>query len=361
MIREYSSSSTTTSPQILLYPSFAAPIRNGEWLLRIQGCVYEPGVVDLRKRLLLRLLQKAMRADPSALNTDVFRERIAGFVAAPERGCQLTVFVGEKNYPIRKKSNRNGQFAAVVRLTRQDVEKINGGPVQDGFWLPIEIGTSQGGCKLQGRIQLLNETGHSVISDIDDTIKHTQVASRRAMLANTFLREFSAIEGMADLYAGWREQGAAFHYVSSSPWQLFRPLHEHCNGAGFPSGSMHLRSFRLRDHMLRALLVLRRSGKAVTIRRILEHFPNRDFVLIGDSGEKDPEIYSRLARQFPQVRSVLIRDMSERPMTQARRQRTFKRLENSRWDLYTQADELPSNLADAVNGNGKPAPAEAAY
>jgi phosphatidate phosphatase APP1 len=350
MIRE---PSTCAGPQVLLYPSFAAPLPNSQgWVLRIQGCVFEPGVVDLRKRLMLRLLQKAMRADPSALDSDVFRQRIAGFVASPERGCQLNVLVGDRVYRVRKKTKRNGQFSAILRLTLSDMEKAHGGAVADGLWLPIEIRTKHPGQPgLKGQVQLLSETGPSVISDIDDTIKHTQVSCRRAMLANTFLREFSAIEGMADLYAGWRQQGAAFHYVSSSPWQLFEPLQDHCQCAGFPAGSMHLRSFRLRDHMLRRLLMLRRSGKAVTIRRILEHFPKRDFVLVGDSGEKDPEIYSRLARQFPQVRSVLIRDLPERPMTTARRQRTFRQLADSRWDLYMEAEELPAQLSDAGNSS----------
>ena len=40
------------------------------------------------------------------------------------------------------------------------------------------------------------------------------------ILSNTLLKEFQVVEGMQDLYQEWEKQGAAFHYVSSSPWQL---------------------------------------------------------------------------------------------------------------------------------------------
>ena len=70
----------------------------------------------------------------------------------------------------------------------------------------------------------------------------------------------------------WAKQDAAFHYVSSSPWQLYASLAEMCESEGFPCGSFHLRSFRLRDHMLRRLLLIRRHGKATVIKKLLKRF-----------------------------------------------------------------------------------------
>ena len=46
------------------------------------------------------------------------------------------------------------------------------------------------------------------------------------------------------------------------------------------------------------------------ITQLMIHLPRRQFVLIGDSGERDPEVYRAIQRMFPrQVRSILIRDV----------------------------------------------------
>jgi len=163
-----------------------------------------------------------------------------------------------------------------------------------------------------GKVLLYPRRGLSIVSDIDDTIKDSQVGDRKELLANTFLRKFRSIEGMADLYSDWAGQGAAFHYVSSSPWQLLEALKSFSDEDGFPNGSMHLRNFRLRDQLLRKL-VLRRNGKIIAIRNLLQALPERDFVLIGDSGEKDPKIYRKICKQYPgRVKAVFIRDLDHR-------------------------------------------------
>ena len=73
----------------------------------------------------------------------------------------------------------------------------------------------------QSDLLLVPPEGLSIISDIDDTVKVSNVLNKRELLANTFLREFTPIEGMAALFRRWgRAHGAVFHYVSASPWQL---------------------------------------------------------------------------------------------------------------------------------------------
>ncbi|MDG2012162.1 MAG: App1 family protein, partial [Pirellulaceae bacterium] len=67
-------------------------------------------------------------------------------------------------------------------------------------------------------------------------------------------------------------------------------------------------TFRISDHLLKRVGVIHRGGKAAAVRRILASFPDRKFTLIGDSGEKDIEIYSRCYHQFPdRVSQILIR------------------------------------------------------
>jgi phosphatidate phosphatase APP1 len=88
-----------------------------------------------------------------------------------------------------------------------------------------------------GNLSFFDDAGIIVISDIDDTIKITQVHDRKATLRNTFLEPFRPVPGMADLYNSWAQKtGAQFCYVSASPWQLYSPLADFIRSNGFPAG-----------------------------------------------------------------------------------------------------------------------------
>ena len=139
------------------------------------------------------------------------------------------------------------------------------------------------------------------------------------------MRKFRSIDGIVELYQQWADQGAGFHYVSSSPWQLFQSLQDLHTVHGFPVGTVHLRNFRLRDQLLKRVIV-RRQGKAVAIARLLKRMPGREMVLVGDSGEKDPKIYRKICRKFPgRIRAVFIRDLEHRPFDDER----LKKLQSS--------------------------------
>ena len=140
---------------------------------------------------------------------------------------------------------------------------------------------------------------------------------------------------MAELYQQWSAEGAAFHYVSSSPWQLYGPLSELLCAANFPMGSFHLRSIRFRDPSVLRLFVSRKRNKSHVIRTIFRIFSGRRFVLVGDSGEKDPEIYGAIARKFPsQIQRILIRRVEGRPWTRQRCQRAFRDIPRDRWQTF---------------------------
>lgn len=69
-------------------------------------------------------------------------------------------------------------------------------------------------------IYIPSADGVSVISDIDDTVKISNVLCKRLLLKHTFYSYFKPVEGMNELYQKWAEQQCQFHYVSASPWQL---------------------------------------------------------------------------------------------------------------------------------------------
>jgi len=329
--------------RVVLFPSLGHLSRDGaHWIVGVHGDVFTAGKIGLTKRLLLKLLQRAMRAPDAAMASELFQDRISRFVASDRSGRRVAVRIGQQVHVLPKRSRRNGHFQAAVRIP---VSSLTGelpicGHVQ--VPLPLEVcGWDQATSSAAGQAYLMGATGLSIISDIDDTLKHSHVGCKRTLLANTFLRPFEAIPGMAPLFREWADQGAAFHYVSSSPWQLYSHLAEHLASEGFPAGSFHLRAFRLRDHLIRRLLMLRRSGKASVIRAMFKTFPQRRFLLVGDSGEADPEIYGAMARRFPQqVAGILIRQIDGAKNAPTRYAKAFRRVPYDAVRLYRDAGEL---------------------
>ena len=160
-------------------------------------------------------------------------------------------------------------------------------------------------------------------------------------LANTFLREFLPVPGMARLYQKWASAGAAFHYLSSSPWQLYPSLLEFIDRQGFPSGSFHLNTFRVKDKSFFNLFQSSQITKPPRIEAILNRYPLRSFILIGDSGEKDPEIYGVIARRYPrQIEHMYIRNVQPDQVQKQRFVRAFNTLPRNQWTLFTDAGEI---------------------
>ncbi len=187
---------------------------------------------------------------------------------------------------------------------------------------PIEDGESASGT---GRvIKPAAKAPFSVISDIDDTILVSGLTEGLTAVKQTLLRDAntrSAVRGMASLYRGLargvpgrtgaRKPAPAFFYVSTGSWSFYEMLQQFIQLRAFPQGPMFLTDWGPTERYLR------RSGaehKRVAIRRLFEAYPDTQFVLIGDSGQRDPLTYEEMAREFPgRVMGILIRQVgSER-------------------------------------------------
>ncbi len=136
-----------------------------------------------------------------------------------------------------------------------------------------------------------------VVSDLDDTVAETGVTSPPRLLAATVFEDADtqpAVPGMAALYrclAAPRSRGAApaLAFVSGSPIQLAPRIVRFLERNGFPPAALYLRD--LGPSTL--------SGyKQPVLARLARRF-TQSFVLVGDSGEKDPEIYAEFAAAHP--------------------------------------------------------------
>jgi phosphatidate phosphatase APP1 len=85
--------------------------------------------------------------------------------------------------------------------------------------------------------------------------------------------------------------------------------------------------------------------KLRSIETLLQQLPQRRFVLVGDSGQHDPEVFGELARRFPrQVQQVFIRDVGR--STPARFEAAFGGLDRTTWRVFSDPSTLPHSLTD---------------
>ncbi len=157
-----------------------------------------------------------------------------------------------------------------------------------------------------------------IISDIDDTVISSNVGNKLKMiltviLANEHTRK--PFEGVAGFYRALQSGATGgednpIFYVSNSAWNLYTVLLEFLNLQKIPLGPLLLRDFG--DHLLFAKD--HESHKKRNIKMILESFPHLPFVLIGDSGERDPEIYRDVVKEYPtRIRAIYIRSINKQP------------------------------------------------
>ncbi|KAJ3844152.1 hypothetical protein F5878DRAFT_656103 [Lentinula raphanica] len=153
-----------------------------------------------------------------------------------------------------------------------------------------------------------------VISDIDDTIKYSNVTGgARAVFHNVFVRELKdiVIPGMGEWYEEMWKKGVRFHYVSNGPFELLPLIGEFFKISKLPPGSVKLRSYAGRS-LFSGLLSAPSARKRAGVLEILDAFPDSRFILIGDSGEQDLELYTELARErADQVLAIFIRDAGD--------------------------------------------------
>jgi len=316
--------------EIVFFPTAARPSAdNRQWILPIRAWVFEPEHESLWRRGALSGLALALGLDDSATNSEIFRERARWFVVDNERGksFKLTIW---KDRPLGP-SQPNGHLHADIALQRRGAGAESG-----SFWLRYAAVLPAGDKRrFRGEALFPGPAGISVISDIDDTIKVSNGTDEQALLANTFLKPFEATRGTASAYRRLAATGAVFHYVSSSPWQLYVPLRAFMDASGFPAGAFHLKDFRIKDGTFFNMFKSSRETKPPVIEALLAAYPKRLFILIGDSGEHDPEIYGAIARRHPaRIHHIYIRKVTPETPQDKRYRAAFAGLQETRWTLF---------------------------
>ena len=203
-----------------------------------------------------------------------------------------------------------------------DLEFDVGARGETALWHELELEliepSSENRAKTNGQILIPPASAKfGVISDIDDTVIKTNVTNKLKMLATTVLTNEhtrAPFEGVAEFYRALQNgrdgnENNPIFYVSSSPWNLYTLLIELFKKREIPLGPLFLKDFgphtifHASDHQ---------THKLENIRRVLDAYPHLPFILIGDDGEQDPQIYRQIVSQYKdKIRVIYIRKVRE--------------------------------------------------
>lgn len=299
--------------EVTIYPTYGFQ-QGTEWIIPMRGWVHQNR--RLPDDLIFELAQFIVGCDDA--DTSNFAARFDAFSDDSRSKQTVTIqFDSDNEQHTFLMSDLNGLVESTVRMTTAKAQTLLGQQNSQNNWLSYTVISD--GHTGQGRVQLIEPQGVSLVSDIDDTIKVTEVpADKNVVLKNTFCRDFVSVKQMIERYKALGN--TTFHYVSGGPWQLYKPLSDFLASEGFPDGTFHLnyfpKNFLAQD--TRSLLIDSIAGslgrtydhKVEQITRLMERLPGRDFILVGDSGEVDVEVYLRMKELFgTRVKEIWIRDV----------------------------------------------------
>jgi len=335
-VSRFSTQSTRVAEKnVTFYASYGFELGQ-HWHIPFKLWISEPP--DTARRLLGKSVRSTIRDKAgikslSDVQKGLYKRRVEDFIADSEsREAIVIAFDGDpanQHYPLTNdegnaSTDRNGNLEGVLILPKLHAQVLLAQQKSTNGWLRFSaVSDDHAGT---GMVRLIAPTGTSIISDIDDTIKDTGITKGHGVvLENTFFNDFEPVPCMAKLYASFGDD-AAFHYVSGAPWQLYRPLVDFlfAKTDEYPWGSLHMKNVRTnlseKNSYKDIWKLLKQGSKQVTydqkiaqITQLIKHFPVRQFILIGDSGERDPEVFADIRKRFPaHIDRIIIRDLDNK-------------------------------------------------
>ncbi len=187
-----------------------------------------------------------------------------------------------------------------------------------------------------------------VVSDLDDTLIHSFIRNKFRQLRTllfTTVENRKAVKDVQHLIKRFALSGTASFYLSNSEQNLYPMLFRFLAINEFPPGPLFLKQYvHLADTIRRRILRKKHSHKRNILAKIMELFPNKKYILIGDNTQKDLRIYLDLAETYPdRIRYIIIRKVRERKEHEAMLSKARPILDKHGIGLYYEA-EFPADL-----------------
>ncbi|MCK6094654.1 DUF2183 domain-containing protein [Micrococcus sp. EYE_162] len=221
------------------------------------------------------------------------------FVAPPMAYAEVTVTVGERTTTVR--ADRMGVVDAVIDVQLEPGWQTATLDVGDEESVTMDLYIADPAARV------------GLVSDIDDTVVVTSLP--RPMLAawNSFVIDEHArtpTPGMAVLLRriAELEPHAPVIYLSTGAWNVAQTLSRFLGRNLYPLGALLLTTWGpTKDRWFRS----GQEHKVTQLQRLAEEFPDMQWILVGDDGQHDPEIYADFAHRHPdKVKAIVIRQLT---------------------------------------------------
>lgn len=298
------------------------------WIVPLHAWVFRPTTSRVWKKAAAHLFERRHGLVVTPDVKPLFDRRVDLLLADNARGkAPVVELAGQRRHMQVTAPNGHSRTELVLPITSV--------PRDGGV---VTVSDDRGAL---ARVHCIPDEGTTVISDLDDTVKATGVLDRTSLWRSTFFEPFIAVPGMAALIRGLAGVEGAVHYVSSTPWHLYEPVREWLHTEGFPASALHLKTIRLKDRTIFDLLKRPDKLKTPVILSIVERWARHRFVLVGDSGERDPEVYGVVARLYPdKISRILIRRAPGDDSPMSRYEDAFDGLPRSTWQVFDDPAEV---------------------
>jgi phosphatidate phosphatase APP1 len=185
-------------------------------------------------------------------------------------------------------------------------------PATDALWAEARVSLADGTLETaQPVLQVLPHARIGLISDIDDTILQSSITDWKIAAQLTFLgnaRTRKPLLGVAKLYAALQAGVNPLFYVSSSPWNLYDLLEDFLELNAIPPGPIFLRD--IGTDTGKFIKTPGHGHKLEHARTLIARNPQLRWILLGDSGQADAELYAAAAQEFgDRIAAIYIRDV----------------------------------------------------
>jgi phosphatidate phosphatase APP1 len=268
----------------------------------------------VRARVVLRRRTRVQRSGRAG----VVLTALAHYLSVDVPGEEVTVAVA--GAAVRAVAGREGYVEATLPLAGAAAG-----------WHPVHFTLAATGGTAEGRLLVVDPAARlGVVSDLDDTVIHTGLTRLAEAVRTTVFvaaEERIPIAGAAAFYRALVDSDggrAPVFYVSTGAWNLHAMLEGFLARHDFPVGPL-----LLTDWGPGGTWLFRERSEAVKVRIIeglLAEHPQLLWVLVGDSGQDDPQAYAAVARAHPgRIHAVYIREVPPQSPERTRRIRGLVR------------------------------------
>ena len=234
--------------------------------------------------------------------TDDFARRrgFRNFVTVPCVRVPVMITVGGRT--LHTVSDRGGYID--VRIRNHGLEP---------GWRTAEVSSPDSMTALADVHVVADDQTFGIASDIDDTVITTWLPRPLIAAWNSFIRDESARQAPPAMAVMYRtliaeHPGAPVVYISTGAWNTHGFVSRFLRRHRFPHGPMLLTDWGPTN------TGLFRSGaahKRDSLMQLTKDFPNISWLLVGDDGQHDLEMYSSFAAVAPdRVRAIAIRQLT---------------------------------------------------